>query len=106
MFIRFNSDAGTFIMHAEHAEPLIRMMGHSGEVPSALLAKDVPAALETLLKELARAPKPPAPAAEDDEEAFSEKMERLSAQLADQMARGADLDTVIRERLEAIGYAV
>ncbi|MBK8016625.1 MAG: DUF1840 domain-containing protein [Betaproteobacteria bacterium] len=68
MFIRFDSDAGTFIMHAEHAEPLIRMMGHSGEVPSALLAKDVPAALDTLLKELARAPKPPAPAAEDDEE--------------------------------------
>ena len=68
MFIRFDSDAGTFIMHAEHAEPLIRMMGHSGEVPSALLGKDVPAALETLLKELARVPKPPAPA-EDDEEA-------------------------------------
>lgn len=47
-----------------------------------------------------------AEAAEDDDEAFNEKMERLTAQLAEQMAKGARLDVVIREKLGALGYAV
>ena len=47
-----------------------------------------------------------AEAADDDDEAFSEKMERLAAQLAEQMAKGAELDAVIREKLGAMGYAV
>jgi type I restriction enzyme M protein len=44
--------------------------------------------------------------AEDDDEAFDEKMERLTSQLAEQMAKGMELDAVIRERLGALGYAV
>jgi type I restriction enzyme M protein len=44
--------------------------------------------------------------AEDDDEAFNERMERLTVQLAEQMAKGAELDAVIRKRLEALGYAV
>ena len=47
-----------------------------------------------------------AEAIDDDDEAFTEKMERLTAQLAEQMAKGAELDAVIRERLGAMGYAV
>ena len=43
---------------------------------------------------------------EDDDEAFNEKMERLTAQLAEQMAKGAELDSVIREKLEGLGYGV
>lgn len=43
---------------------------------------------------------------EDDDEAFNEKMERLTAQLAEQMAKGAELDAVIREKLAGLGYAV
>lgn len=43
---------------------------------------------------------------EDDDEAFNEKMERLTAQLAEQMAKGAKLDAMIREKLERLGYAV
>jgi type I restriction enzyme M protein len=43
---------------------------------------------------------------EDDDEAFDEKMERLTAQLAEQMAKGAELDAVIRQRLGALGYAL
>ncbi len=42
----------------------------------------------------------------DDEEASGEKMERLTAQLAEQMANGARLDAVIREKLEGLGYVV
>ena len=44
--------------------------------------------------------------AEDDDEAFNEKMERLTAHLAEQMAKGSELDAVIRDKLGAMGYAV
>ncbi|MDM0045716.1 class I SAM-dependent DNA methyltransferase [Variovorax dokdonensis] len=44
--------------------------------------------------------------ADDDDEAFKEKMERLTAQLAEQMAKGVQLDALIREKLGAMGYAV
>lgn len=47
-----------------------------------------------------------AEAADDDDEAFNAKMERLTAQLAEQMAKGAELDAVIRGKLGALGYAV
>ncbi len=41
---------------------------------------------------------------EDDDEAFNEKMGRLTAQLAEQMTKGVQLDALIREKLEGIGY--
>jgi type I restriction enzyme M protein len=47
-----------------------------------------------------------AEASEDDDEVFAEKMERLTAQLAEQMVNGAVLDAVILEKLGALGYGV
>ncbi len=47
-----------------------------------------------------------AEAIEDDDEAFADKMERLTAILAEQMEKGQELDAVIRERLGRLGYAV
>lgn len=44
-------------MFGEVAVPLLRMMGHSGMVPSALLAGDIPTALARLRRELAAVPK-------------------------------------------------
>lgn len=43
---------------------------------------------------------------DDDDEVFADKMQRLTVQLAGQMANGAKLDTVIRDKLEALGYGV
>lgn len=43
---------------------------------------------------------------EDDDEAFAEKMDRLTAVLAEQMEKGQELDAVIRERLGRLGYGV
>ncbi len=43
---------------------------------------------------------------EDDDEVFAEKMDRLTAQLSEQMRRGAELDAVIREKLGGLGYAL
>ena len=44
--------------------------------------------------------------ADDDDEAFAEKMERLTAQLSGQMAKAAELDRTIRENLGALGYDI
>ena len=45
-----------------------------------------------------------APPAEEDTEPFDEKMKRLTAELAEQMAEGQRLDEHIRKNLESIGY--
>lgn len=49
MLIKFKSDAYADItMFGDIATRLLKMMGHSGTVPGAMLADDVPAALERL----------------------------------------------------------
>jgi type I restriction enzyme M protein len=45
-----------------------------------------------------------APEVEDDGEPFAEKMERLTATLAEQFAESARLEAVIRENLARLGY--
>lgn len=47
-----------------------------------------------------------AEAVDDDDEVFAAKMERLTSQLAEQMAKGAELDGTIGEKLGALGYAI
>jgi len=41
---------------------------------------------------------------EDDDEAFVEKMQRLTKQLGEQMEKGAELDQLIRQKLGGLGY--
>lgn len=41
---------------------------------------------------------------EDDDEAFAEKMQKLTEKLGEQMAKGAELDTLIRQKLGGLGY--
>ncbi len=49
MIVTFRSKAhADIIMFGDIAISLLKLMGHSGTVPSALLAEDVPAALERL----------------------------------------------------------
>lgn len=45
-----------------------------------------------------------AEAVEDDDEAFAEKMTRLTEMLGEQMAKGAELDALIRVKLGGLGY--
>jgi type I restriction enzyme M protein len=42
---------------------------------------------------------------EDDDEAFADKMQKLTEKLGEQMAKGAELDVVIRQKLGSLGYA-
>jgi type I restriction enzyme M protein len=41
---------------------------------------------------------------EDDDEAFADKMQTLTAKLGEQMATGAELDALIRQKLGGLGY--
>jgi type I restriction enzyme M protein len=41
---------------------------------------------------------------EDDDETFANKMQRLTEQLGEQMAKGAELDAVIKQKLGVLGY--
>jgi type I restriction enzyme M protein len=41
---------------------------------------------------------------ENDDEAFSEKMQTLTAKLGEQMAQGATLDALIKQKLGGLGY--
>ena len=68
MLVKFESDAGSFTMFGESAVTLLKMMGHSGTVPSAILAQDIPGALERLQAALAAYHEPPAPPEQGSEE--------------------------------------
>jgi hypothetical protein len=63
MLVRFDSRVGGFTMFGDVAVQLLKMMGHSGTVPSAMVAKDIPQALARLQAALAATPAEPAPAA-------------------------------------------
>lgn len=63
MLIKFTSPAGASVsMFEKDASALLKMMGHSGTVPSAMRAEDIPAALQQLEQALqAQAPVPKTP---------------------------------------------
>jgi type I restriction enzyme M protein len=41
---------------------------------------------------------------EDDDEAFADKMQKLTEKLGEQMAYGLELDALIRKKLRGVGY--
>lgn len=48
MLVRFNSKVGMITMFGDVATKLLRTMGQSGAVPGAILAPDIPAAIQRL----------------------------------------------------------
>ena len=77
MLITFTTPVHADItMFGDVAKALIRMMGHSGKVPGALLAEDVPAALERLKSAVESNPDAPLNPRrdEDDDEARSQSV--------------------------------
>jgi hypothetical protein len=73
MLVTFESKVGRVTMFGDVALQLLRMMGNSGTVPGALLARDIPAALEKLERALAAEAAPASPEPEDEEEEKKEK---------------------------------
>lgn len=70
MLVTFRTKAySDIMMFGDVAIQLLQMMGHSGTVPGAILASDVPAALAQLKKEIeVRKAATPQPVKQDDEQ--------------------------------------
>jgi hypothetical protein len=77
MIVKFSTRAGALTMHGDAAVALLKAMGHSGNVPGAILAGDLPGALASLrrhLEEQAHAPPPlPSQAEVSDEDEDRER---------------------------------
>lgn len=73
MLIKFESDVGALTMFDDVAKPLLKLMGHTGTVPSAILAEDIPAAVARLKTAVAADPSAPGPA--EDKHTDQEKGE-------------------------------
>jgi len=52
MIVKFSTRAGALTMHGDAAVALLRAMGHSGTVPGAILAAELPGALASLRRSL------------------------------------------------------
>jgi hypothetical protein len=89
MLIRFRSDAGDITMFGHVALELIKMMGHSGAVPSAVLARDIPVALENLKQGIKTAPRPPAPGEDQDRDGPSVSLQQRAFPLIELLERCA-----------------
>lgn len=106
MYVRFDSEVGTFIMKGDIATELIRMMGHSGTVPSALLAKDIPAALARLRAAVDDLPPPPDDRDEDEEDDEREPVVSLRQRafpLIDLLGRAARSQNDVTWKVEPPG---
>lgn len=52
MLVRFDSKAGTITMFGDVGTKLLKMMGQSGSIPGAILAQDIPPAVQRLRQAL------------------------------------------------------
>lgn len=104
MIVRFSTGFGQFTMHGDAAVALLKGMGHTGTVPGAILAADLPAALASLERMLAASggatstPNPPASDYDDDEEREREPVIALGTRavpllelMRTAIGRGSDL---------------
>lgn len=104
MIVKFSTRTGALTMHGDAAVTLLRAMGHSGTVPGAILAADLPAALASLRKSLetlsdlpSPAPAEPSPADEEERDStpppvtLRMRAVPLIEMLENAIARGSDL---------------
>jgi hypothetical protein len=75
MIVKFSTNIGQLTMHGDAAVALLKGMGHSGTVPGAILAADLPEALAQLQRMLetdgdstGAPPLPPAQSKEEEQE--------------------------------------
>ncbi|MFL6581613.1 MAG: DUF1840 domain-containing protein [Burkholderiales bacterium] len=93
MFVKFDSEAGTFTMNMDIAVQLLKAMGHSGTVPSAILPADIPSALARLKSAVEADTKKSRPAMDDEEEDQLEvpvSLRQRAFPLIDLLTRAAD----------------
>lgn len=93
MLVTFDSEVGGFTMFGDIAVKLLKLMGHSGTVPSAILAEDIPGALGRLKAALdaeagSSAP-PPSPEPDDGKEEPPVSVRQRAYPLIDLLTRAA-----------------
>lgn len=66
MLIKFDSEVGSFTMAGDIAVQLLKAMGHSGTVPSAILPGDIPGALVRLKSAVDASPRAPTESSTSD----------------------------------------
>ena len=93
VLVRFDSRVGGFTMFGDIAVQLLKMMGHSGTVPSALLAKDISQALARLEAALAGAPAATAEARDEGDETPKVSLRQRAYPLIELLARAAQTDS-------------
>jgi len=93
MLVKFDSEAGSFTMNGDIAVQLLKAMGHSGTVPSAILPRDIPAALARLKAAVDASPKAAAEAPGRDDKDRKEvpvSLRQRAFPLIDLLARAAE----------------
>jgi len=93
MLIKFDSKVGGFTMAGDIAVQLLKAMGHSGTVPSAILSRDIPDALARLKVAVNTAAGTPAESSGSDDEDSKESQVSLRQRafpLIDLLTRAAE----------------
>lgn len=93
MLIKFDSEVGSFSMDREIAVQLLRAMGHSGTVPGAMLAADIPGALARLKSMVGQSPAGtarPAANAKDEDGPAPVSLRQRAYPLVDLLTRAAE----------------
>ena len=103
MLVRFESDVGNLTMFGDVAVKLLKMMGHSGTVPSAILPKDIPAALARLQTALqaaepAAASRSPSQDTKEGEREPPVSLRRRAHPLIELLSRAAERDCEVMWR--------
>ena len=98
MLVEFHSEVGTLTMFGDVADKLLKLMGHSGTVPSAILPADIPGAIDRLQRALAQPAPEPKPAVErrDKDEAEPRvSLQQRAYPLIELLRRAAERDCAV-----------
>ena len=93
MFIKFDSEVGSFTMDGDIAVQLLKAMGHSGTIPSAILPADIPNALARLRAAVDASPRTPSESPAGDERDHKEvpvSLRQRAFPLIDLLTRAAE----------------
>ena len=94
MLVRFDSKVGMITMFGDIATKLLKMMGQSGSVPGAILAQDIPPAIQRLRQRIGLERNADGDADADDGEArvnLSQRAFPLIQLLERAASKGADV---------------
>lgn len=89
MLVKFDSESGQILMFGDVAVSLLKMMGQSGAVPGAIVAADIPPALEKLKKNVEAQAHHPRARRDDEIEEPDVSLRQRAVPLIDLLARAA-----------------